>query len=64
MVYVEGQNSPTYKHENLNSAEIEAKRLAKMLDTKTYVLCTVKSFELNNFKVEDCLPDIGDKLPF
>jgi hypothetical protein len=42
----------------------EAKRLAKMLDRKAYVLCSIKSFEVNHFVVEDCLPDIGDKLPF
>lgn len=64
MVYVEGQSSPTYKHESLNSAETEAKRLAKMLDRKAYVLCSIKSFEVNHFVVEDCRPDIGDELPF
>lgn len=62
MVYVEGRKSPTHKHENLNSAETEAKRLAKMVDRKVYILCSIKSFEVNHFVVEDFRPDIGDQL--
>ena len=29
-----------------------------------YVLCSIKSFEVNHFVEEDCRPDIGDELPF
>jgi len=64
MVFVEGQNQPTYKHESLESAEIEAKRLAKLTDKKAYVLCSIKSFEVNHFKVEDCRPVDDSDLPF
>ena len=38
MVFVEGCATPTYKHENLESAENEAKRLATLLKKKAYVL--------------------------
>ena len=63
MVYVEGQSSTTYKHNSLESAEKEAKRLAKQLDKKAYVLCTIKSFEVNHFIEDDCRPHDSD-LPF
>ena len=63
MVYVEGESSPTYKHLTIESADTEAKRLAKLLNKKVYVLCTIKSFELNEFKVNDCRPE-NDDLPF
>lgn len=62
MVYVEGMDSPTYKHADPGSANKEAKRLAKILGRKAYVLCSLKSFEINEFKVEDLRPD--DDLPF
>lgn len=63
MVYVEGQYTPAYQHPTLSSAETEAKRLAQTLNKKAYVLATVKSFEVNVFKVEDCRPN-HDELPF
>ena len=44
MVYVEGEHTPAYKHNNLTSAETEAKRLAESLNKKSYVLCSIKSF--------------------
>lgn len=62
MVFTEGQNAPTYKHQDLESAENEAKRLAKISDCKTYVLASIKSFEEIKFKIEDCRPN--DDLPF
>lgn len=64
MVYVEGQSSPAYKHENLNSAEAEAKRLAKTLGRKAYVLCSIKSFALIDFVIEDCRPETDGDIPF
>lgn len=68
MVYVEGESTPTYKHISLKSAEIEAKRLAKQLHKKAYVLASVKSFEIIEFKEESCVPDElsneTDSLPF
>lgn len=62
MVYVQGEHTPTRKHLSLSDAEQEAKRLAKLLNKKAYVLCSLKSFEINEFKIEDCRPD--DELPF
>lgn len=57
MVFVEGCATPTYKHENLESAENEAKRLATLLKKKAYVLCNTQ------YKIEDCRPN-GSDLPF
>ncbi len=33
-----------------------------MHDTKAYVLCTIKSIEINKFNIRDCRPN--DDLPF
>ena len=63
MVFVEGCATPSYKHENLESAEDEAKRLATLLKKKAYVLCTIKSVEDAQYKIEDCIPN-GSDLPF
>jgi hypothetical protein len=62
MVFMEGGSNPTYRHATLSGAETEAKRLAKMHKKKTWVLTTIKSFELNEFAVADCRPDTD--LPF
>lgn len=63
MVYVQDGNTPTYKHSNIEDAEKEAKRLAKLLNKKAFILCSLKSFELNEFVIQDHRPD-GDDLPF
>lgn len=63
MVFVEGCATPAYKHENLESAETEAKRLATLFKKKAYVLCTIKSVKDTQYKIEDCRPD-GSDLPF
>lgn len=62
MVYLEGCNTPTFKHECIESAEIEAKRLSKAYKKKAYVLCTLKSFEIVEFQTEDLRPETD--LPF
>lgn len=62
MVYVEDGTSPTYKHITLEAAETEAKRLSKMLGKKAWVLCTLKSFQIVEFEVKDCRPEL--ELPF
>jgi hypothetical protein len=62
MVFVEGQQTPTYKHTSLESAENEAKRLARTLKKKAIVLASIKAIELHEFKIED-LRDL-DFLPF
>ena len=41
MVYADGKSSPTYKHGSMEEATKEADRLAKLLNTKTYVLAAV-----------------------
>lgn len=42
MVYGDGQRAPTYKHDSEASAEVEARRLARLLPgTSFYVLETV-----------------------
>lgn len=63
MVFVEGCATPACKHDSLDSAEKEAKRLATLLKKKAYVLCTIKSVEDTQCKIEDCRPD-GSDLPF
>lgn len=64
MVFLENGGAPSYKHETLQSAETEAKRLSKVHSRKAFVLCTIKSFELVEFKVEDCRPVQISDLPF
>lgn len=64
MVFLEGERTPVYKHLTLGSAEEEAKRLSKEHRKKAFVLCTLKSFEINEFIVEDCRPSDSDDLPF
>lgn len=63
MVFVEGCATPACKHDSLDSAEKEAKRLATLLKKKVYVLCTIKSVEDTQYKIEDCRPGESD-LPF
>ena len=41
MVHAEGKSSPTFKHGSMEEATKEADRLAKFLNTKTYVLAAV-----------------------
>ena len=63
MVYLENENTPTFRHSTISGAETEAKRLSKQFQKKAYVLCTLKSFEIVEFIEKDCRPDIND-LPF
>ncbi len=65
MVYLEGERTPTFKHEDVFKATTEAERLAKVHKKKAYVLCTIKSVELDMFKTEDLRPrKEDDDLPF
>ena len=41
MVYAEEKSSPTFKHGSMEEATKEADRLAKLMNTKTYVLAAV-----------------------
>lgn len=63
MVFLEGERTPTVRYSAIELAENEAKRLAKEYNKKAYVLCSLKSFEVNTFIVTDCRPDTDD-LPF
>jgi len=63
MVYVQGERNPTYKHNDLVFAETEAKRLAKLTGKEATVLCSIKTFKLNEFEVTDNRPE-NDDLPF
>lgn len=63
MVFLEDERTPTYRHATLDGAEQEAKRLAKQYNKKAFVLCSLKSYEVNEFTIKDCRPDI-DELPF
>lgn len=58
MVFVEGCATPACKHDSLDSAEKEAKRLATLLKKKAYVLCTIKSVEDTQYKIEDFPADL------
>ena len=62
MVFLQDERTPTYKHLTLEGAEVEAKRLSKEHNKKAFVLCSLKSYEIVEFKVEDCRPI--DDLPF
>ena len=63
MVFLEGERTPTYKHENIEKAEEEAKRLVKTYQKKAYILATISSFELSEFIKRDCRPcNSGDIL--
>ena len=63
MVFVVGFASRTFNHVNLYIAENDANRLAYLLLQKAYVLCTIKSIEDTQYKIEDCRPN-GSDLPF
>lgn len=65
MVYLEGERTPTFKYEDIIKATTEAQRLARVHKKKAFVLCTIKSVELNEFKTEDLRPrKEEDDLPF
>lgn len=56
--------SPSYSELVRKCIPKTAKRLAEILNKKAYVLCSIKSFEVNKFTVKDCRPTQGDDLPF
>ena len=63
MLYVEDGNTPAYKHQTQESAEKEAKRLAKLTGKKVFILQAQKCIELNEFK-ETYLREFDDDNPF
>jgi hypothetical protein len=62
MVYLENGDSPTHRHSTFEGAEREAKRLCKITNKKAYVLCSLKSIEIYEFREVDLRPD--NELPF
>ena len=54
MCYVEGGNSPTYKHFTLESATKEAKRLADVSGKDVYILEALTCVKLNKYIIENC----------
>lgn len=64
MIYVEGAGSPTYKHETIESAQYEAKRLADTTEKKVYILCSVCSVERKQYDIVNLMPDAEPQLPF
>lgn len=61
MVFVQGEKAAAFKHLTKESAIKEAKRLAKQTGKKAYILGTIVSFEIDNFKTENVTVD---ELPF
>ena len=53
MVFLEGKQAPAYKHETLDSAINEAKRLTGLHSLKSYVLGTITSFKMPEKYVEE-----------
>jgi hypothetical protein len=45
MIYLEGEKNPTYKHETLEQARTEAKRLVSTYNKKAYILKTQESLK-------------------
>lgn len=50
-IMVEGKSSPSKLHDDYNSAEIEATRLAQLERRSVYILETVSVVELNDVKI-------------
>lgn len=62
MIYVEGCATPTYKHQNIDSAQKEAERLSTLYKKKAYILGAIKSVENVQFNVVEL--SLNDDLPF
>lgn len=63
MVFLENGNDPTFRHNTLEGAEKEAKRLTELTGRKSWVLCSIKSISVpQKFTIEDCSPELD--LPF
>jgi len=52
MLYIEGGRILPYRHYIIQGAEHEAKRLLKQYGKKVFVLCLLKSFEVNEFEIK------------
>ncbi len=64
MVYLEGERTPSFKHDTIEQAETEAKRLSERYGKVAYVLCAIKSVSKVIWDVQNLLPHSDDDLPF
>lgn len=55
MIYVEGKDSPTVKHDSYESVIYEAERLARKTEKQVYILEAIKKVELNNILITDLI---------
>lgn len=62
MVYAEGKSSPTFKHGSMEEATKEADRLAKLLNTKTYILAAVMEIRPEIVTSEVGIDDMGHQV--
>ena len=51
MIYVEGKDSPTFKHESYDSAIYEAERLARKTKKQVYILQAIQKVEICDLKI-------------
>lgn len=58
MVYAEGKSAPTFKHGSMEEATKEADRLAKLLNTKTYILAAVMEIRPEIVTSAVCIDDM------
>ena len=60
MVYLENEKTPAFIHTTLDSAENEAKRLARIYKKKAFVLCSIKaSLALLMILINTCTISLG-----
>jgi len=63
MIYVEGGNSPTYKHDSYESASKEAYRLAGTTGKEVFILSAIASCKKEIINMGARKPE-DDDLPF
>ncbi len=63
MIYVEGGNSPTYKHDSYESASKEAYRLARTTGKEVFILSAIASCKKEIINIGARKPE-DDDLPF
>lgn len=51
MIYVDGRNTPTKKHDTEESAIKEATRLARETGKSVYILKPIKKLEMSEIKI-------------
>ncbi len=65
MVFVEGERNPVYKHNDINDAMHEAKRLSVLTNKTSYILFAIRQIKINNqFTIKDTIEPKMDELPF